>query len=77
MLSFVVFLFVGMLWSPSGGMETPTIQLELTRAACEADRQQFLDTAAAANDGKAPAFREGYGATPCTLVISEAQAKQS
>lgn len=76
-MSFVIFVFVALLWSPTGGLETPTIQLELTRAACEADRQQFLDTAAAANESQAPAFREGYGATPCTLVISEAQAKQS
>ena len=43
-MSFVIFTFVAFLWSPSGGMETPTIQLELTRAACEADRQQFIDT---------------------------------
>lgn len=76
-MSFVVFLFVGMLWSPSGGMETPTLQLELTRAACEQDRLQFLANAEAANQGEAPAMREGYGATPCFLVISQAQAKQS
>ena len=76
-MSFVIFTFVAFLWSPTGGMETPTIQLELTRAACEADRQQFIDTAIAANDGEAPAMREGYGATPCLLVISEAQAKHT
>lgn len=76
-MAFVVFIFVGVLWGQSGGLETPTIQFELTRAACEADRQQFLDTQATTNAGESPAFQEGYGVTPCYMVISEAGSKSS
>lgn len=76
-LSFAIFVFVGVIWNQSAGMDTPDIQFELTRAACEADRAQWLFDHQTANDGQSPAFRQGYGATPCFMVVSDAQAKQS
>lgn len=76
-LSFVVFLFVGTIWDQNAGLGTPDIQFELTRAACEMDRAQWLLDHETANASQAPAFRQGYGATPCFMVISQAQAKQS
>lgn len=77
MLSFMVFVFVGTVWNQSNGLDTPDIQFELTRAACEAARTQWLADHAAANESETPTFRVGYGATPCQMIISEAGSKSS
>lgn len=76
MLSFVVFVFVGVGWDTSG-MTTPTLQFEITRAACEFDRATWLAEQEKENDGRTPAFRVGFGATPCIMLISQSGAKQS
>ncbi|HCE07068.1 MAG TPA: hypothetical protein DEQ40_00410 [Oxalobacteraceae bacterium] len=75
-MGFLVFLFVGLLWSPSGGLEAPIIQVEMTRQHCEADRDAFLNAVAASNAAGPQAFHKGYSATPCMMSAGTGDGKR-
>ena len=74
-MGFVAFIFVGLIFTPSGGLERPMVQTGLTMAACQAARAEFLSEAEAHNKASYPAMRTGYAATPCYMAVSLAGSK--